>query len=156
MTATAPLTMEVAPGIEAILPRLSCELPDGRIGHFQRRIDDCLRAAIATVVDCSYESVPDCIAPPGTAADELAAWEELWQWALLRGLRLRFHSGRPDGDTFIGIGPPDENRYRHTVAVVGGHLFDPGSGWKLPAGYRQEPTRKIEFAISFPTRKDRA
>lgn len=146
---TVTISTPIGP-VKALLPHLTCELPDGRTGHYQRRQDDCMGAALATCLQVAYEDVPDQSAAPGTYADDVASWTALSEWVRDRGMRLRFHNRPPEGcQAYIAVGPAGEDRYRHVFVVVGDHIFDPGSGFKFPAGLHMEPTHKVEFAISF-------
>lgn len=152
MTHTIPLEIPGMPGAVAKVPTFTCELPDGRTGYYQRRLDDCLRASLATALQVPYEDVPDWPAKPGTTADELADWEAVWDWAASLGYRLRFHNRPPEGcDTYLALDTP-QDRFRHVVAVMAGHFFDPGSGIELPGWLKREPMRPINYVITL-TRK---
>jgi len=136
--------------VPAFLPRLTRDLPDGRVGYFQRSQFDCMRAAVATLLQIDYEQVPD---PdhlgPGTYADELDRWARWGEWAASQGHRIRFHNKPPEGADYIALSPAGEDRYRHVLTVLAGHVFDPGSGWMLPVGFELTPTRNVEFVITF-------
>lgn len=137
--------------IDVELPELTTALPDGSVGVYQRRQDDCMRAALATCLAISYEEAPDWEARPedGRAA-ELAGWDSLSRWATARGLRLRFHNSIPeDLDRYIVVGAGWKDGFRHVAAVMNGHVFEPGSGFRLPGWLRLEPIREVEFSISF-------
>jgi hypothetical protein len=74
-------------------------LPGGRRGWFQQRVDDCMRAAVATVVGCHYNETPD---PPH---GEPLAWWSVWiEWATARGLEARLHAAPPRGADRWSVG----------------------------------------------------
>jgi hypothetical protein len=153
-TANVILPSPIGP-VEALLPKLSCELPNGATGYYQRQHDDCLRAALATVLQVPYEEVPDFRGDgPGTHADELACEEAQWEWARSLGLRLRIANRPPKGvDTFLAVSPAGEDRFRHVLAVVAGHVFDPGGGFILPPGFEPEVV-KVEYIEFFEPREE--
>jgi hypothetical protein len=132
------------------------KLPDGRTAWFQRRQDDCMRAAVATVLQVPYLAVPDLDTAPGTYAAELDTWARWGDFAATQGCFLRFHSGEPDAADYIALSTPGEDRYRHCRAVMAGHVFDPGSGFDLPPGFERVKTFTAELAVTFTHRKDLA
>lgn len=138
---------------EVDLPELTKTFPDGCVGWYQRRQDDCLRAAVATCTQTPYEDVPDWTTKPGTHADELCGWVALSEWAVSIGRRLEFHNGLPpDADSYVTVSPDLGNRYRHVNCVLGDQLFEPGSGLRLPAFLKLQPTTKVEFSLTFERR----
>ncbi|MEX2196827.1 MAG: hypothetical protein WD844_16250 [Thermoleophilaceae bacterium] len=61
MSVEAPPLRMTVDGIEAVLPRLTVTLPDGRTGYYQRsngREDGCIVAAVATITQVPIEDVP--------------------------------------------------------------------------------------------------
>jgi hypothetical protein len=136
--------------IDVQLPELTTELPDGSTGVYQRRQGDCLQAAIATVEQIDYEAAFDWEADPtGGRAAELREWDALAKWASDRGRRLAFHDDLPEDIDYIAVGAGWKDGFRHVAVVMGGWVFEPGSGFELPAWMKLQPLKEIEFAISF-------
>ena len=79
-----------------VLPALSCELSEGRVGWYQRHDLDCLRAAVATAAGFTYDEVP-----------EMRGSTDLERWATEVGLRVRHHHPPPPGHPNLpGCEPP--------------------------------------------------
>jgi hypothetical protein len=130
-------------GSKEVLPELTCKLPGGLIGHYQRTLIECKRAAVATILQCPYEDVP----PTGEIADQEAAIQEF-----VGRLGLELIPVDPRG-TEPPLAPPDglwggtttnlaEADYTaaHVVVCRGRELiFDPALGWCGPNG--EENTR---------------
>lgn len=106
-------------------------LRDGTTGYsmFPDRMDDCLRAAVATVLQVEPRAIPDPqIARRLLAGDDpdvitRETWALLERWLSEQGLRLLVHDTPPIGaDRWIGVcaGATAAD----TAAVVDEHLFD--------------------------------
>lgn len=87
-------------------------LPDGTTGYsmFPDRMDDCLRAAVATVLQVEPRAIPDPqIARRLLAGDDpdvitRETWALLERWLSERGLRVVHHETPPvDVDRWIGV-----------------------------------------------------
>jgi hypothetical protein len=85
---------------------LLVRLPNGTLGHFQRRDDDCMRAAVATILNCrTLEEVPDPDYDARIAAGESheaiveEAAAELTAWLQARGLQMTIHRAPPTSHT---------------------------------------------------------
>lgn len=152
------MSTAVAPTPDLLrLPRPYCRLPDGRRGWFQRGANDCLKACVASVTGCDYTEAPSLgpwEEPEPGKAPELARWAEVFEWAADRGLRVRFHDERPDSPDWIAVDEPDEDGFRHTLAVMGNHVHDPASGFDLPTGVRAASFRRGAYAITFEPKEN--
>lgn len=137
--------------VMALLPKDFRELPGGTTLWFQRRQDDCFRAAVATVTGIPYDDVPDWDCTPGTHAEELALHAEVVAWAGAQGFKVGFHNTPPDAGPYLAVSPAGDDRYRHVLAVIGGVAHDPGSGFVWPREVQVElsPTQKVEYAMTF-------
>jgi hypothetical protein len=142
---TPASTVELPNGNRAVLPRLTCSLPGGRVGHFQRSFEDCGRAAVATALQLPYEDVPESAQTPAG----------LLPWALERGLMVDFHERElpVDAETWIAVTAPlieNDPSSRHVLVMERGEiLFDPGSGFVFPEGWRRDPLPGIEYGVTF-------
>jgi hypothetical protein len=113
------------------------ELEDGRIGHFQRRIDQCLEAAVATVLRLPYGDVPDFrlreSLESGEAPEEIGAraWAALGGFAARHGLRVVAHERPPTRlRSWIGVVPREQAFRSHSLVMRRTEIaFDPGSAW---------------------------
>jgi hypothetical protein len=151
MTAPA-LEMDVptaeGKSVRAVLPSLTCELPGGRIGHFQRG-QECMRASIATLLRLPYEEVPAFDSRPTQGkAEYLARWAQWWEWAASIGYRMQFAEPWLTRDHLL-ISAPITNGARHVIAVVDGREFDPTSGWQFPPGFEVQPIHAWELCVTF-------
>lgn len=119
-------------------------LRDGSWGWLQRRTDDCLSAAVASLLQIPMHQVPDLhidrrLAQTGDLERaELEVWGEMLAWAERRGLTIVFHSTPPVwAKRWIGIVPQDGAFSDHCLVMAGRDaLFDPSQ--PLPPG-RNEP-----------------
>lgn len=144
------------PEDELTLPEETTVLEDGAVGYYQRNMNDCLRAAIATAVQIPYEDVPDT-EPTGAGGqgEWLQVYSRLWEWAAGQGIRLEFHTFPPICEApWVGVTPRGDDGYRHTIVIANGQLyFDPASGFETPDGTQIATTREVEYGITF-TRKE--
>lgn len=139
-------------------------LRDGTWGYPTRapRTDDCMAAAIATVLQAPISEVPDpqidFRLEAGETVEEIerSAWAELAQWLGDRGLRLVIHENVPVPiDRWIGIVPRPGPFQGHTLAMSHGKvLFDPvvdawGVG-KAPTQIRRLNADDVSWGLSFP------
>ncbi len=136
--------------LTATLPHLTTQLPDGRIGYFQRCELDCLRAAVATLTQTPYDDL-EALEHPGPPIGDVSG-ERLTgafhEWAFERGERVRFHRETPSGFA-IGIAPTPVPRMNHTVVIRDGRLyFNPASGWKVPGGGVNSPVNRLNYVIT--------
>lgn len=108
----------------------------------QRSETDCLRAAVASVLDLSYDDVPDFFAAG-------RGWfGELQNWLLKRGLFLASSwDCLPDGAIGLGlIDLPEIPGEWHTVVMRGGEIIhDPATGQTSGA-----PSQCYAFAVVNP------
>jgi hypothetical protein len=132
-----PAITAVIDGQPAELPSLFCELPDGRIGWYQRSEFDCLQAAVATAVGAPYE-----------ALEGVRSLKILYTWAALNGFTVEMlFEGSPDQDSlWIGHTPVQRLGMRHAFVGRGENVyFDPASGWIFPGGHPLPP-RVVDYA----------
>lgn len=135
--------------------RTECVLQNDRIGHFQRFADDCLRAAVATALQVSYEDVPLNEAAPSTLGGELDRCVRLAEWAWSRGYRVRFHDEPPKGcRTFVAEGRLEGGGMRHAVAMVDGVGHDPATGFDLPPGKEMKKLTTATHVLVFERKAD--
>jgi hypothetical protein len=93
-----------------------CLLPDGTVGYYIRRGDDCMAAALATLIQVPLDEVPNArlvdraSAGEGREQTSRSAWEELERFAASRGLRFEIHD------------PPPWRRARWVGVIPGGLL----------------------------------
>lgn len=106
-------------------------LPDGTVGYVQRRADDCLQAAVATLLQVPVHEVPDAQIsrriregddPEGVFMDTAV---ELDRWAAGAGGRFMVHPARlPRRGRWIGVVPApagdvDVSAIDHCVVLDG-------------------------------------
>jgi hypothetical protein len=128
------------------------------------RTDDCMSAAIATVLQHPIEQVPDFrlderVKAGETAGDiNRASWERIARWAAGLGLTLAIHEKGDvplDRARWIGVCPDPEG-----LRTLGDHclvmsfdrlVFDPSVSVKCPAGteHRWWDPSQIDYGISF-------
>lgn len=128
---------------------LTVELDDGRVGYYQRREDDCMAAAVATLMQVPVSDVPDPRIDErlargddpaeinARAASDLAAWLAEFR------LRLVRHRPPPVGrNGWLGVSPGD-GRFGDHVAVMSNNrvVFDPAANWPTPPGFKVAPVR---------------
>ena len=157
-------------GIGATPVRLS----DGTTGWRMQRFDDCLRAAIATVLQVAIDEVPD----PHLNAKLRAGWQPssvtqvteitLTRWCEQRGLRMTRHDAPPwNRKRWIGVVPPPR---RVTAGPFMSHclvmcrreiLHDPFALNSLVARYVAERFQKktwlpsdVQYGFTFNKRKE--
>jgi hypothetical protein len=99
-------------------------LPDGRKGWYQRAPHECLRAAMATLLEIPYDETLD-IEPVTTPSDEF--WSRWNAWARDRGLEIR--------------GSHEYAPAHHPLWLAGG-TFAPSVRGGVPCG-RDAPNRAL-------------
>ena len=129
-------------GVEASgAPFFSQSVADGRVAVFQRRTDDCLQAALATVMGINPWQIPDLRIcerlASGADTEEVAAASEATtaEWCADNGLRLRRRDREDHGaDLWVGVVNSHGAAYRSHCLVLAGEdvVFDPA--WRLPDG----------------------
>jgi hypothetical protein len=136
----------------------STRLRDGTLGYLQRRGDDCLQAAIASLLQVPMPRVPDLriahLRIAGHDEDELARAvnRQLGRWIEENGLNVYLHTSPAVSERrWIGVIPGDVPGADHCLLMAGRDcLFDPDVFW--PPG-SDEPATKldvgdIEYAIT--------
>lgn len=133
-------------------------LEDGRVAWYQARADDCLRPALATLLQVLPEDLPDpeidkCLANGMDPEDvNRLAHSELQAYLAGYGLRAVFHSSPPaDRHCWIGISPGDgRSRFGDHCVVMDGEdiVHDPAEGFPTPAGTKVAPTEEITRGIT--------
>ncbi len=116
------------------------ELRDGTRGYFQRRVDDCLQAAIASCAQIPMPLVPDLQIDRQRALGrepeeiERVITQKLIAWTEANGLTIMFHPTVPTTGRWIGVVPDERGPYLDHCLLMNGRdvLFDPAS--VLPAG----------------------
>jgi hypothetical protein len=152
------------------------QLGDGGIGYCSARADDCLRPAVATVLQTPIEQVPDPRLDERLAAgdhfDVISAesWSTLLDWLADRGLRLVVHEPahavaleRWIGAIVdpiwaalqeLGVERDDDSLFFDDHAVVCRYaevVHDPAVGLQPPAGQqlRRYSLSDITYGLSF-------
>ncbi len=119
---------------------LTVRFANARRGEHMRSRFDCLRAALATVANCRYESLPDLGSPDDGPAAHRQALADLAAWAARRGQRLTLRDELPiDRPVWAGCVLPDGRDWQlsHAVVMVGADVaFDPAVGFPLPEGHQ--------------------
>lgn len=145
-------------------------LPAGLIGYHQSSRWDCMRAAVATVLQVPLEAVPDLL------RDDVAesrtncvdydafcerAFAELSDWAAERNLEMVFSVEVPlDRELWIGIVPLPGHFTNHSLVMHRRSIaFDPAEQWPAPSGYipkRYSPS-DVAYGVTFDPigRKDK-
>jgi hypothetical protein len=133
------------------------QLPDGTPGFFQRRLDDCLKAAIASCAQVPPHSVSDpqleALIAAGTDPEQIerVADHKLDVWAQQAGVTIRVHATPPRTGRWIGVVPAADSYNDHCLLMSQRDcLFDPA---RLFAPSKDEPVstldpRDIEYGIS--------
>ena len=132
-------------------------LEDGRLAWSQRREDDCMAAAVATLLQVPIEQVPDSRydeqieagVPHAIVVSQALA--DMASWATSRGLRMRFHHPPPvDRDAWLAVAPGDGPGDSHIAVCSGAELvFDPAANWLVPAGCKVAPLGPVASGITF-------
>ncbi len=125
------------------LPFYATTLRDGTLGFLQRRIDDCLQAAIASCTGIKPWLIPDLNMAQNEAAckdpEEVAsaALKKLGQWMDETGIAIRFHSSPPwSARRWIGVIRDPRPLSDHCLLMSGRDcLFDGASA--LPKAHDQ-------------------
>jgi hypothetical protein len=119
--------------VATFTPATEVQLPDGTVGYCLRRQDDCLVAALATLLQIDYDELPDtniderlALGQPPEDVQEAAAGL-LERWLAWRGLKLELHTELPPpADRWIGIVPVPGWFQSHALVMAGDQiLFDP-------------------------------
>ena len=102
----------LAPAFVPHLLPATCRLPDGTIGYYMRRADDCWRSAVATTLQVAPDGMPDShtadrLRQGEPLADiEASAGREWDRWFADRSLGWVVHKCVPvDAERWIGIVP---------------------------------------------------
>jgi hypothetical protein len=145
---------------------LTIQLKNGRIAYYQRREDDCQRAAVATLAQAHISEVPDPEIDRRLAAGEDPARiardanAALQAWAAQYGLRIVQHADPPvDREAWIGIVPAlDGGRFgSHTVVMSHDRLvFDPAANWPVPPGCKVASPSPIVAGVTLDRVEDAA
>jgi hypothetical protein len=136
--------------------------PGDEIGYCMDpwRQDDCLAAAMATVLQQPIEQVPDLRLDgrlsAGEDADEIArrSWERINEWLERLGLQVVFHESPPlDRDRWIGVCGPSEKTFGDHCLVMSHDrlVLDPSISVARPPGETWcsfDPSH-IYYGISF-------
>lgn len=137
---------------------LTVRLLNGRRAEFQRREDDCMRAAVATLTQLPLAEIPDPSYDEDLAAGVphsiivSQALADLATWASERGLRLRYHYPPPvERHAWIGIDARGADAGNGHVVVMSHSEFvhDPASNWPCPPGHVLDHDYQIHYGITF-------
>jgi hypothetical protein len=135
---------------------------DGTLGYFQRRQDDCLQAAIASLVQAPMHEVPDLqinkLIASGIDPGELEAkiGECMDRWLERCGLTVVFHTSKPtSARRWIGVVGSERLTHDHCLLMSGREcLFDPDQ--ILARRPDEDPTEldpaDIDYAITIERR----
>lgn len=125
-------------------------LRDGSWGFYQRRADDCLRAALATLLRVPMPKVPDAHRAKqlaeGLSEAEVNAYtrELLEDWLDERGWRLAFNKWPPSSGRWIAVKDGD-----HCLLMEGSEcVFDPARFLPPARGERLAADMTIDYAIT--------
>lgn len=123
-------------------PFFQMRLADGTTGYFQRRFDDCLQAAVATLLQVSPYEVPDLQliqrALDGASANDLTDSTTMDGWLADRGLRMSVSEiGNHDEARWIGVVGASAGIFQSHCLLMHGSslLFNPF--WPLPPADEQ-------------------
>ncbi len=116
-------------------------LADGTTGYYMRRSDDCLQAALASLLQVPPHTLPDIRIDARLAAGEdpeqvtRVFWQEMAQWADRRGITLIIHPEPPRSERrWIGVVAQAGLFDNHCLLMHRRDcLFDPFS-LRLPSG----------------------
>lgn len=128
----------IVDGMEAVLTEETVTLPDGDTGYFQRTVDGCLTAALATLTQTPLDDLP----PIRNDADALA-------WAVAHGWAVDRPPDPPlDRRRWIAF-TPRLTPLRHTVVFAYDRpYFDPASGWEFPGGARPPTYKEFDYGLT--------
>ena len=140
-------------------------LSDGTLGYYMRRPDDCLAAAIATVLQVPLTDVPDPRLDEqvraGRDPDEISRTtaEKLERWLHARGLRLVVHHRVPvNRARWIGVVVIDEMPpfCDHCLVMARGRLLHDPTVWRreeidLARSVHGEQAAKIAMLMFGPS-----
>lgn len=123
---------------------LYTDLPNGEIGWCQVRWDECLRMAVATLLQIPPSEVPDLHVDrrmeAGESADEIAAQvnRTYMDWAAERGLQITAHRNLPvDRERWLGVVPQPGYFQNHVVVMRRRKVhFEVVPAAAAPKGYR--------------------
>jgi hypothetical protein len=144
-------------------PFYMTELRDGTVGFLQRRIDDCLAAAVASCAQISPYLVPDLNMEQQTAAGKdpeqvvRAANAKLGRWMDENGVGLRFHASPPwSARRWIGVIRDPRPLSDHCLLMAGRDcLFDGAQA--LPKAHDQPASNHdpadIDYGITIESRR---
>jgi hypothetical protein len=140
---------------------LVVRLDDGRTGFYQRRADDCMRAALATLMQVPIWEIPDPRLDERLAAGEdpddidRNAGAELEHFLAGYGLKLVKHSHVPLEGDWIGVSRGDGPFGDHTVIMRDDKVaFDPAEGFPTPPGYKVAPVTEVCGGYTLELLKD--
>jgi hypothetical protein len=145
---------------------LSVQLPDGRVAFYQRREDDCMAAAVATLLQVHIVDVPDpqidaqlaAGADPDALNQQIAS--ELQAYLSGFGLRMVRHRRPPvEREGWLGLCPdPAGGRFQGHVVVMAYDqpAFDPAANWPCPPGHKVAPVTEIAGGITFDPIEEQA
>jgi hypothetical protein len=128
-----PVEVDGSPTRGIKLGYFKTPLIDGTVGYFQRRIDDCVQASIASLLQMPPYLVPDLQIQEQIAAGkdpeeiDRTIDEKFAQWKAEYGLRIFSHATPPRwAKRWIGIITTGEPYSDHTLLMAGSDcLFDP-------------------------------
>lgn len=112
----------------------------------QRNDGDCLRAALATLLDLPYELLPDVDhdADDWVTAYNAALADQGWPFGLLTVPRSEVMGVLPDGGRWIASVPSLTQQARHAVVMEGRTLYwDPGR----IATYKRIDPQHVKYGV---------
>jgi hypothetical protein len=158
-----PIEGDVGRGLQA--GYFGHRLRDGTFGYLQRRLDDCLQAAVASLLEVPMHEVPDLnlhkqILSGGCDQKDVlrAANERMDRWIAQSGLTVNCHAAPPISGRWIGVvlgSDSDVANGDHCLLMSGRDcLFDPAE-YVPPSGDRPASLLGIEdvdYAITIERR----
>jgi hypothetical protein len=129
-------------------------LPDGTKGFLQRRVDDCVQMALATLTQIPPWQVPDAHIDErmfaGDDPDDINRdmWLKLGQWSDARGFDIKVHAVKPGTlERWIGVIPRPGAFQSHCVLMQrGACIFEPHAA--IPGPPPQDALGRIAYAIT--------
>ena len=137
-------------------------LADGTVGYLQRRTDDCLQMAIASLLQVAPHTIPDSrIDQRLEAGDDIEQIERditlaLTQWAARQGATITIHTTPPNG-RWIGVAPSrGDGAFSDHCLIMNGTtcLFDTSIIVPLNDGDHLVDPATIEYGITIESGDD--
>jgi hypothetical protein len=129
----AKVRRQACPGRISRNGYMAAPLQDGTTGYFQRGMDDCLQASIATLAGIPMDQVPDLEIDKQRFRDRRNPYEILCEatqrldrWSDQLGLDIRAQATLPKSGKWIGVVPIGEREFTDHCLIMSGRdcIFD--------------------------------